>query len=82
MKKSIRKLLVILINLLGVFMMLYLGGYWLLFRPARDLYWCYIDNAWTLKRLFLDLLKIFLASTAVGAIWCIFDILASFFRDE
>ena len=82
MKKGMKKFLAVAISLLGTLLAIYVGGYWLLFRPV-----CFLINGFTAgiltrQDLIICIVKIFLASTAAGAIWCVFDIIAGKFRDE
>lgn len=82
MKKSIRKVIAVLLGLLGTLLAVYVGGYWLFIRPVRYLYVNFLGGTLTSRNLIICILKIFLASTVGGAIWCGFDILAGRFRDE
>lgn len=82
MKKNIRKVVSVLLGLMGTLLAIYVGGYWLFIRPARFLYAGFLAGTLTKKALLICIIKIFLASTAGGGIWCIFDIIAGHFRDE
>lgn len=82
MRKGIRKILAAFFSLLAIVMLVYVGGYRLVILPLKDIYHCYIENAWTLKRLFIDIIKIFFSATVGGGLWCLFDIIAGFFRDD
>ncbi len=82
MKKTIRKVLAMGFSLLGTFLALYVGGYWLFVRPVRFLYMHLMAGSLTSKSLIVCIIKIFLASTAGGGLWCVCDIIAGKFRDE
>ncbi|MCR5546718.1 MAG: hypothetical protein K6F30_09630 [Lachnospiraceae bacterium] len=82
MKKTLRKAMALFLSLGGTLLALYVGGYWLLFRPLRNLYVGYIEHIITWRLLLNSFIRIFLAATVFGSIWCVFDILAGFFRDE
>ena len=38
MKKNVRKIIAVLLGLLGTILAIYIGGYWLFIRPVRYLY--------------------------------------------
>lgn len=82
MKKNVRKIIAVLLGLLGTILAIYIGGYWLFIRPVRYLYVGFLAGTLTKKSLLICIIKIFLASTAGGGIWCAFDIFAGHFRDE
>ncbi len=82
MKKPLRKFLSVFISLGGTLLSAYLCGYWLLIRPILNLYHGYIDHAITLPLILNSVIRIFISSTIFGGLWCVFDILAGFFRDE
>lgn len=82
MKKTIRRVLALSISILGTILALYVGGYWFFIHPVRFLYAAFLAGTLTRKALLGSIIKIFLASTVGGAIWCICDIIAGKFRDE
>ena len=82
MKRNIRKVISVVLGLMGTLLAIYVGGYWLFLRPVRFLYVGFLAGTLTKKSLLICIIKIFLASTAGGGIWCIFDIIAGHFRDE
>lgn len=82
MKKTIRRVLAITFSILGTVLALYFGGYWLFIRPVRYLYISLMAGTLTRKSLLICIIKIFLASSAGGGIWCVCDIIAGRFRDE
>lgn len=82
MKKSIRRIIAIAFSILGTVLGLYVGGYLLFLQPLRGLFVALTVGEITKKFLLISIVKIFLASTAGGSIWCICDIIAGFFRDE
>lgn len=82
MKKGLRKFLAVGISLFGTLLAIYVGGYRLLFRPVCLLINEFSAGSLTRQDLIGCIIKIFLASTIAGAIWCIFDIIAGKFRDE
>ncbi len=82
MKRTIRKILAIGISVLGTVLALYVGGYWLFIRPVRYLYLGFLAGTLTKKSLLIAIIKIFIASTAGGGVWCVCDIIAGHFRDE
>lgn len=80
--KQFRKTIAILISLFGSLLALYTGGYVLFLLPLLGLYKAFTTGSLTLSLLLRDLIMIFFAATVGGAIWCVFDILAGFFRDH
>lgn len=82
MKKNMRRIAAVVLGLLGTLLAIYIGGYWLFVRPLHFLYVGFVAGTLTKRTLFVCVLKIFLASTVAGGIWCIFDIIAGHFRDE
>ncbi|MCR4674662.1 MAG: hypothetical protein K5675_06610 [Lachnospiraceae bacterium] len=82
MKKTFRKAMDLLLSLGGTLLALYVGGYWLLIRPLQNLYAGYMEHAITWNLLLNSFIRIFVSATVFGSIWCIFDILAGFFRDD
>ena len=82
MKRNIRKVISVVLGLMGTLLAIYVGGYWLFIRPVRFLYVGFLAGTLTKKSLLICIIKIFLASTAGGGIWCIFDIIAGHFRDD
>ena len=82
MKKNVRKIIAVLLGLLGTILAIYIGGYWLFIRPVRYLYVGFLAGTLTKKSLIICIIKIFWSSTAGGGIWCAFDIFAGHFRDE
>lgn len=82
MKKSAKKLLAVLFSLLGTVLATYVGGYWLFARPLYFLFAGFSAGTLTMHSLTVCVIKIFVASTVGGGIWCIFDIIAGYFRDE
>ena len=82
MKKYLKRLIVIIFEVAGCFLALYLGGYWMLFRPIKWLYLGFTGGTLTLKLIAINVIKIFLSTTVFGAVWCIFDILAGKFRED
>lgn len=81
MKKTIKKIIEMAFSLLGVVLALYVGGYLFLIEPVHVLYVRFMADTLTSKTLFVCIVKIFLASTVSGGIWCICDIIAGKFRD-
>ena len=82
MKKTLRKAIAILLSLGGTLLALYVAGYWLFVRPIHNLYLGYTAHAITLPLLLNSFIRVFFSATVFGAIWCLFDILAGFFRDD
>ena len=82
MKRTIRKIFAIGFSLLGTFLAIYVGGYWLFIRPVQYLYTHFLAGSLTSKALIICIIKIFLASTAGGGLWCVCDIIAGKFLDE
>lgn len=82
MKKTAKKVMAILLSLFGTLLALYVGGYWLLIRPIHNLYLGYLHHSLSLPLLLNSFVRIFFSATVFGSIWCIFDILAGFFREE
>lgn len=82
MKRTIRKILAIGFSVLGTVLALYIGGYWLFIRPVRYLYVGFLAGTLTKKSLLICIIKIFVASTVGGGVWCACDIIAGHFRDE
>ncbi len=81
MKKSAKKAMVVLFSILGTVLGLYIGGYWLFIRPVYWLITSFKAGTLTAGILIINVIKIFVASTIGGAIWCICDIIAGHFRD-
>ena len=77
----IKKFFEIFFSLAGTLLSVYVGGYWLLFRPLRNIYLAYTVGSITWHLLFNSFIRIFLSATVAGGIWCLFDIIAGFFRD-
>lgn len=82
MKKSAKKALAVLFSILGIVLGLYIGGYWLFIRPVYFLVTGFGAGTLTGRTLIICIIKIFIASTIGGGIWCICDIIAGHFRDE
>ena len=82
MKKTVKKIVEILISLSGTVLGIYVAGYWLLYKPLKNLYIAYLAHAISWGLLLNSFIRIFFCATVFGAIWCIFDILAGFFREE
>ncbi|MCR4695362.1 MAG: hypothetical protein K5773_08600 [Pseudobutyrivibrio sp.] len=81
MKKNAKRVLAVFFSILGSVLGLYIGGYWLFVRPV---YWLVIavrTGSLTVRLLIINIIKIFIASTVGGSIWCICDIIAGHFRD-
>ncbi len=81
MRQGIRKLFDILFSILGSVLGLYVGGYWLFIRPVYFLVTAYQTGTITPNLLIVCIIKILVASTVGGGIWCICDIIAGRFRD-
>ncbi|MCR5143733.1 MAG: hypothetical protein K6B67_00325 [Lachnospiraceae bacterium] len=82
MKKNFYKVIACIISVLGTVLSIYVGGYWLLVRPVKYLYFAVMNHTITTKALAICITKIFFASTATGGIWSICDIIAGKFRDR
>ena len=82
MKKNAKRAIAVLFSILGTVLGLYIGGYCLFVRPVYWLVTGFMDGALTAGILIINVIKIFIASTVGGAIWCLCDIIAGFFRDE
>jgi hypothetical protein len=82
MKKNAKRALAVLFSILGTVLGLYIGGYCLFVRPVYWLVTGFKGGTLTAGILIINVIKIFIASTVGGAIWCLCDIIASFFRDE
>ena len=82
MKKNAKRALAVLFSILGTVLGLYIGGYLLFARPVYLLVTHFTAGTLTAKVLITNILFIFVASTIGGAIWCLCDIIAGFFRDE
>lgn len=81
MKKNAKRVIAALFSILGSVLGLYIGGYWLFVRPV---YWIVIGfrgGTLTARLLLINIIKIFLATTVGGSIWCICDIIAGHFRE-
>ena len=81
MKKNAKRGLAILFSALGIVLGLYVGGYRLFVRPVYWLVTGFTNGTLTAGILLINIIKIFIASTVGGAIWCICDIIAGHFRD-
>lgn len=82
MKKNAKKALAVIFSVLGSVLGLYIGGYLLFARPVYILVTGFTAGTLTSRRLIICIIEIFVASTIGGGIWCVFDIIASRFRDE
>ena len=82
MKKNAKRAIAVLFSILGTVLGLYIGGYCLFVRPVYWLVTGFMDGTLTAGILIINVIKIFIASTVGGAIWCLCDIIAGFFRDE
>ncbi len=82
MTKNVKFLMATILSVAGTIMMVYVGGWLLFVSPLLSLYRHFMDHSLTGRLLLVDLIKIFFAATAGGAIWCIFDIAAGYFRDD
>ncbi len=82
MKKNAKRAVAVLFSILGTVLGLYIGGYCLFVRPVYWLVTGVMDGTLTAGILIINVIKIFIASTVGGAIWCLCDIIAGFFRDE
>lgn len=81
MKKITRWVLSWVFSIVGSLLAVYVAGYLLL---AKSIYWCvtaFSSGTMNLRGLIISLIKICIAATVGGAIWCIFDIIAGKFRD-
>ena len=81
MKKNAKRGLAILFSALGIVLGLYVGGYRLFVRPVYWLVTGFTNGTLTAGILLINIIKIFIASTVGGAIWCLCDIIANYFRD-
>ncbi len=81
MKKNAKKALATLISVLGSALGIYIGGYWLFVRPVYWLVTSFTGGTLTAGILLINVIKIFVASTIGGAIWCLCDIIAGHFRE-
>ncbi len=77
MKKNAKRALAVLFSILGTVLGLYIGGYVLFVRPVYWLVTGFTSGNLTAVMLLINVIKIFVASTVGGAIWCICDIIAS-----
>lgn len=82
MKKNAKKVLAWLFSILGTVLAIYVGGYWLFLNPVYLLVTGFTAGRMTKTLLIVSIIKIFIASTIGGGIWCVFDIIAGLFRDE
>ncbi len=82
MRKNAKKALAAAFSILGTVLGLYIGGYWLFARPVYWLVTGFTGGTLTASILIINIFKIFIASTVGGGIWCVCDIIASFFRDD
>ncbi len=77
-----RHLLVIVFDLIGTILALYVGGYLLFLRPIYRMVVAYRMGTLVLPGLLRGVIAVVMASTAGGGIWCVFDIIAGIFRDK
>ena len=82
MKRNAKRAIAVLFSILGTVLGLYVGGYCLFVRPVYWLVTGFTGGTLTASILIINVFKIFIASTVGGGIWCICDIIASFFRDD
>ncbi|MBE5911816.1 hypothetical protein [Pseudobutyrivibrio sp.] len=81
MKKNAKKAVATLISILGSALGIYIGGYWLFVIPVYTLVTAFTGGTLTAGILLINIIKIFVASTIGGAIWCLCDIIAGYFRE-
>ena len=81
MKKNAKRAMAVLFSILGTVLGLYIGGYLLFVRPVYWLVTSFTSGTLTAVLLLINVIKIFIASTVGGAIWCLCDIIAGYFRD-
>ena len=81
MKKNAKRAIAVLFSVLGTVLGLYVGGYLLFVRPVYWLVIGFTNVTLTAGLLLVNVIKIFVASTVGGAIWCLCDIIAGYFRD-
>lgn len=81
MKKNAKRVLAVLFSVLGSVLGLYVGGYWLFVRPVYWLVTGFRNGTLTAYLILINVIKIFVASTVGGSIWCICDIIAGHFRE-
>ncbi len=81
MKKNAKRALAVLFSILGTVLGLYIGGYVLFVRPVYWLITGFTGGTLSAGMILINVFKIFVASTVGGAIWCVCDIIAGFFRD-
>ncbi len=77
-----RHAIIILLDLLGTLLALYVGGVLMFALPLYHMVTDLKANTLTSGQLIRSVISILLASTSAGGIWCIFDILASLFREK
>ncbi|SDB33165.1 hypothetical protein SAMN02910298_01600 [Pseudobutyrivibrio sp. YE44] len=81
MKKNAKRAMAVLFSILGTVLGLYIGGYMLFVRPVYWLITGFTSGTLSAGMILINVFKIFIASTVGGAIWCIGDIIAGYFRD-
>lgn len=81
MKKNAKRVLAWLFSILAWVLGIYVGGYWLFIRPVFDLIGGFYAGTMTKTLIVVSIIKIFIASTVGGGIWCICDIIAGQFRE-
>ncbi len=82
MKKNAKRAMAVLFSILGTVLGLYIGGYLLFVRPVYWLVTSFTGGTLTARILLINAIKIFIASTVGGSIWCVCDIIAGHFRDD
>ncbi len=81
MKKGIKKVLSWFFYIMGWVVGIFVGGFLLFIQPVYQLITSLIAGNLTIMMLVICIVKIFVASTVGGAIWCVFDIIAGLFRE-
>lgn len=82
MNRRIKRALELIISIGGSLLALYVGGYLLFLHSILVLYSAFTAGTLTGKLLLFEIVKIAVASTVGGALWCLFDIIAGHFRDR
>ncbi len=82
MKRIICKILEHFFSIFGTLLALYVGGYLMFIRSVGYLYNSFILGSVSKEGLIIAIICIFFATTVIGFIWCLFDIIAGIFRDN
>ena len=81
-KDFMKKFLSIFFTTVGVALAVYVGIYKMFLMQIYHAYQNFVNGTMTIRLVLHYAVSIFLATTVAGAIWTIFDIISSKFKDK